>query len=71
MTRRLKRALLGGRSLIATSYHVGDERWLTVLDPFAGRLRCWGVPCLLSWAETGAWEASMPRRDHGTWRMYH
>jgi ribosomal protein S6--L-glutamate ligase len=35
----------------ATSYHLGDERWLTGLDLIAARGRSWGLLCLLSWAE--------------------
>jgi glutathione synthase/RimK-type ligase-like ATP-grasp enzyme len=35
----------------ATSYELGDERWLTGLDLIVARGRSWGLLCLLSWAE--------------------
>ena len=35
----------------ASSYELGDERWLTGLDLIVARGRSWGLLCLLSWAE--------------------
>jgi ribosomal protein S6--L-glutamate ligase len=35
----------------ASSFQVGDERWLRGLDLIVARGRSWGVLCLLSWAE--------------------